>query len=153
VYRPQYWSYAPGLGRIIIDIPTRTLSFYYSGRSFGPYPLGLGKTSTPTPAGNWKVIEKYKNPAWEVLGSRWMGLDVSFGNYGIHGTNADWAIGTYVSNGCIRMHNWDVEAIYPYVVIGTPVVITGSYPGSYQVDQWWLRVKTRSRFLGTSRHR
>ncbi len=79
------------------------------------------------------MIEKIMFPAWEVLGTRWMGLDVPWGNYGIHGTNADWAIGTYVSNGCIRMHNWDVEAIYPLVVLGTPVDIVGYYPGSYIV--------------------
>lgn len=137
MYRPQFWSYAPDLGRIIIDLGYRTLVFYYSGRVYGPYSVGLGKSLTPTPAGNWRVREKVMFPAWEVLGSRWMGLDVPWGNYGVHGTNADWAIGTYVSNGCIRMHNWDVEAIYPMIVIGTPVDIAGGYPVSYNIRNWW----------------
>ncbi len=137
MYRPEFWSYAAVLGRIVIDLPSRTLTFHYSGRIYGPYPVGLGKYSTPTPAGNWHVIEKIVNPSWEVLGTRWMGLDVPWGNYGIHGTNADWAIGTYVSNGCIRMHNWDVETIYPLVVLGTPVDIVGSYPKDYQLRPWW----------------
>ncbi len=129
MYRPQTWSYAPNLGRIIIDIPARHLTFYYSGRVYGPYPVALGKPSTSTPAGNWIVVEKDPNPWWEVLGSRWMGLDVPWGDYGIHGTNAPWSIGHYVSNGCIRMHNAHVETIYPLVVLGTPVDIQGSYPG------------------------
>ncbi|HHW19047.1 MAG TPA: L,D-transpeptidase [Firmicutes bacterium] len=129
MYRPQFWSYAPYLGRIIVDIPSRFLTFYYSGRTYGPYPVGLGKPSTPTPKGNWHVIEKDPNPWWEVLGTRWMGLDVPWGKYGIHGTNAPWSVGHYVSNGCIRMYNHDVETIYPLVVIGTPVDIQGDYPG------------------------
>lgn len=130
MYRPKYWSYAPCMGHISIDIPSRTLVFVYAGRTYGPYPVGLGKPSTPTPAGHWKVIEKDPNPWWEVLGSRWMGLDVPWGRYGIHGTNAPWSVGRYISNGCIRMYNHDVETIYPLVVLETPVDIVGSYPVS-----------------------
>lgn len=130
MYRPQTWSYAPYLSRIVIEIQSKSLMFYYSGRTYGPYPLGLGKPSTPTPMGNWHIRDKDPNPWWEVLGSRWMGLDVTWGVYGIHGTNAPWSIGGYVSNGCIRMHNHHVENIYPLAVIGTPVDITGYYPGS-----------------------
>lgn len=143
MYRPRFWSYAAGLARIHIDIPSRTLAFYYSGRSYGPYPLGLGKPSTPTPQGDWGVADKDPDPWWEVLGSRWMGLDIPWGTYGIHGTNMDWSIGGYVSNGCIRMHNWDVEAIYPLVVIGTPVVISGAYPAQYQGEYWWQAVQRK----------
>ena len=128
MYCPQTWSYAPYLGRIVIDIPAKTLTFCYSSRVYGPYPVGLGKPSTPTPAGEWTVVEKDPNPWWEPLGSRWMGLDVPWGRYGIHGTNAPWSIGHYVSNGCIRMHNAHVETIYPLVVLGTPVDIQGRYP-------------------------
>jgi hypothetical protein len=63
------------------------------------------------------------------LGTRWLGLNVPTGNYGIHGTNAPWSIGRFASNGCIRMHNRDIEAIFPLCPIGTPVQITGSYRG------------------------
>lgn len=118
--------------------------FHYSGRTYGPYPVGLGKYDTPTPAGRWRVVDKLMFPAWEVLGTRWMGLDVPWGNYGIHGTNADWAIGTYVSNGCIRMHNWDIETIFPLVVIGTQVDIIGQYPAAYRLKEWWLTVRGKT---------
>lgn len=143
MYRPQFWSYAAYLGQISIDIPSRSLVFYYSGRTYGPYPLGLGKVSTPTPAGNWHVADKDPAPWWEVLGTRWMGLDIPTGTYGIHGTNMDWSIGGYVSNGCIRMHNWDVETIFPLVVVGTPVFISGVYPAQYQGEYWWEAVRRR----------
>ncbi|MGI6632258.1 MAG: L,D-transpeptidase [Bacillota bacterium] len=144
MYRPQYWSYAADLGHIYIDIPSRTLIFVYAGRQYGPYPLGLGKPSTPTPQGNWKVAEKDPAPWWEVLGSRWIGLNIPYGSYGIHGTNADWSIGGYVSNGCIRMHNWDVEVIYPLVVIGTPVTISGAYPVTWEGQYWWQAVQEKN---------
>jgi spore coat assembly protein SafA len=52
-----------------------------------------------------------------------MGLSVPGGNYGIHGTNNPPSIGGYVSNGCIRMYNHDVEELFPRVSIGTPVEI------------------------------
>ena len=46
------------------------------------------------------------------------------GNYGIHGTNRPDSIGYYVSNGCVRMREADVEALFELVEIGTPVEIT-----------------------------
>ncbi|MEW6522133.1 MAG: peptidoglycan-binding protein [Bacillota bacterium] len=115
--------------RIHISIPDLRLTFYLDGRVYGSYPCALGKPSTPTPAGNWSIQTKAVDPSWSVLGSRWMGLNVPTGNYGIHGTNAPWSIGRYISNGCIRMHNRDVESIFPLCPIGTPVQITGGYGG------------------------
>ncbi|MGZ0879436.1 L,D-transpeptidase [Priestia megaterium] len=49
--------------------------------------------------------------------------------YGIHGNNNESSIGKYVSHGCVRMHNKDVEKLYEKVQIGTPVAITYSYKG------------------------
>ena len=46
------------------------------------------------------------------------------GNYGIHGTNRPDSIGYYVSNGCIRMREADVEVLFDMVEVGTPVEIT-----------------------------
>jgi len=54
------------------------------------------------------------------LGLRWMRFD---GNYGIHGTNNPGSIGWYVSNGCIRMYEEDVEEVYDRVELGCPVVL------------------------------
>ncbi|MGH2919521.1 MAG: L,D-transpeptidase, partial [Solirubrobacteraceae bacterium] len=54
------------------------------------------------------------------LKARWMGIT---GSVGIHGTGQDYSIGTRASHGCIRMHVWDVIALYNRVPIGTPVLI------------------------------
>lgn len=115
---------------IVIDIPMLTLTLWISGHTHGIYPVALGKPSTPTPEGNWHIRSKETSPSWVVLGSRWMGLDVPWGNYGIHGTNAPWSIGRYISNGCIRMHNPHVEDIFRLASINTPVNIKGTYPGA-----------------------
>ena len=46
------------------------------------------------------------------------------GQYAIHGTNNEGSIGRFVSHGCIRMHNADVQDLYGRVMLGTPVVVT-----------------------------
>jgi lipoprotein-anchoring transpeptidase ErfK/SrfK len=43
--------------------------------------------------------------------------------YRIHGTTEPWSIGQSVSNGCIRMINDHVIALYAAVPVGTPVVV------------------------------
>ena len=57
-----------------------------------------------------------------LLVMKWPGL------IRIHGTPSDDSIGRYASHGCIRMHNSDVEALYPLVPVGTNVIIVGYRP-------------------------
>jgi len=58
-----------------------------------------------------------------------MEINVPWGTYGIHGTNKPGLIGRYVSHGCIRMKNKDIEEIYRQVSVGTPVIIDGPLTG------------------------
>ncbi|OPY58685.1 MAG: putative L,D-transpeptidase YkuD [Pelotomaculum sp. PtaU1.Bin035] len=118
---------------ISINLTTRQLSFYEGDRLIKTYPVGVGKPSTPTPTGDFTVISKVMYPGG-VLGSRWMGLSIPKGNYGIHGTNNPSSIGGYVSNGCIRMYNQDVEELFPKVVIGLPVNIRSGAGESQPVN-------------------
>ena len=105
-----------------IDLAKRHLHFSEGTRKTRTYPVGVGKPSTPTPTGSFKIVNKILNPG-SILGTRWMGLSIPNGNYGIHGTNNPSSIGGYVSNGCIRMYNEDIEEIFPLVQIGTAVDI------------------------------
>jgi len=43
----------------------------------------------------------------------------------IHGipSSEDWSIGSAASHGCMRMHRWDAEDLYPRVPVGTRVII------------------------------
>lgn len=115
--------------RLVIIRSARKLQFYSGNNLVKTYPVAVGKHSTPTPAGSYRVVNKIVNPGG-ALGTRWMGLSIPSGNYGLHGTNNPSSIGRYISNGCIRMFNSDVEELFPKVSIGTPVTITdGHNPG------------------------
>jgi Uncharacterized protein conserved in bacteria len=89
---------------------------------FKTYTVAVGKPSTPTPKGTFKIINKAVNPGGP-FGARWMGLNAPNGDYGIHGTNNPSSIGKDVSNGCVRMYNKDVIELFKLVSIGTVVKI------------------------------
>lgn len=120
---------------ILVNIPARALRLYENDKCIAMYPVGVGTINTKTPVGYYKIIEKVVNPAWtdpddltvvissgpdNPLGYRWLGIG---GNYGIHGTNRPDSVGHYVSNGCIRMIEKDVEKVFDKVEVGTPVQI------------------------------
>lgn len=120
---PQY--------RIEIDILSRTLYFFENNSITKKYPIAVGKASTQTPIGEYKIINKVVNPYYSKkkiaggspqnpLGSRWMGFKPS---YGIHGNNNPKSIGTFVSEGCVRMYDKDVKELYEKVTLGTPVMV------------------------------
>lgn len=121
----QQRSFEPqGDMKIIIKIPQRSLEVYDSKGLFKKYRIAVGKSSTPTPIGEWNVV--WKSYDWgSGFGTRWMGLNVPWGIYGIHGTNKPWSIGKFASHGCIRMRNKDVEELFEWVPIGAPVEIAG----------------------------
>lgn len=110
---------------IIVDTTKRKLTVFSDGKLFKQFNIACGKPSTPSPMGTWKVVHKATN--WGTgFGTRWLGLNVPWGKYGIHGTNKPFSIGNYASHGCIRMHNSSVEQLYSWIPKGTPVYIVGS---------------------------
>lgn len=120
--------------KIVVNLPSRTLDYYEQDQWIRQFPIAIGKVTTPTPLGNYCVEDKEVNPIWyppdqpysvpsgpeNPLGYRWMGFS---GNYGIHGTNQPDSIGSSVSNGCIRMHESDVESLYEAVDAATPIQV------------------------------
>ncbi len=107
---------------IVIDVAKLNLTVYEDDKVIRTYPVAVGKSSTPTPLGEWKIVHKSTN--WgNGFGTRWMGLNVPWGIFGIHGTNKPYSIGSYASHGCIRMFNRDVEKLYPIIPWGTTVRI------------------------------
>ena len=134
---------ADKLGKTIeINLSTNRLTFYNGLKVVRTYPVATGQPSFPTPQGSWQIVYKRVNPTWtnpdpegwgkgmpksippgpgNPLGTRAMSTSAS--GILIHGTYASGSIGTYASHGCIRMFLSDVEALYPQVPIGTPVLI------------------------------
>ena len=118
---------AVAVSAIVIDTAQRTLTLLVEGEPVRIYPCAVGRPRTPSPPGEWKIVSKSYN--WGGgFGSRWLGLNVPWGIYGIHGTNKDWSVGRSASAGCIRMFNRDVEDLFRRVSLGTPVRIIGPRP-------------------------
>lgn len=104
-----------------------------NGDRLATYPVAVGNPSTPTPVGEYLVTYKGKN--WgPAFGPRWIGLNVPWGAYGIHGTNRPDSIGKHQSHGCIRMRNRDVIQLYDLVPAGTKVTLYGHVLGDPSRD-------------------
>lgn len=129
----------PNENWIVLNKDSNTLYHLNGDKILGRYNVGTGKLPQYTPEGKFTIVKKFKNPRWggagrykpiaggapnNPLGKRWMGLSIGGGGvYGIHGNSDRRSIGRYVSLGCIRMFNEDVEKLYEIVDIGTSVWI------------------------------
>lgn len=107
---------------IVVKIPARVLELHEDGKVYKKYRVAVGKSETPSPVGEWVMVWKsYRSE--DRFGTRFLALNVPWGGYGIHGTNQSWSIGNFASHGCIRMRNKDIEELFEWVPVGTPVRI------------------------------
>lgn len=130
VVRPSRPATGPppeGEIRIEIDTEKLTLTLFCDEKEWRTYPIAAGRWETMTPVGEWRIVDKGERVGGP-FGSRWMALDVPWGNYGIHGTSMPWTIGGYFSSGCVRMFNEDVEEVFDLVPSGTLVTVKGYLP-------------------------
>jgi hypothetical protein len=109
---------------IVIKISSRILELHNDGQVYKKYRIAVGKSKTPTPIGDW-IVRWKSYRSGDIFGTRFLGLDVPWGGYGIHGTNQPWSIGQFASQGCIRLRNKDIEELFEWVPVGTPVRIEG----------------------------
>jgi lipoprotein-anchoring transpeptidase ErfK/SrfK len=137
-------------GSIIIDTNATYLYYVQGDGNAIRYGIGVGREGF-TWAGAEKVSRMAEWPDWHPpaemierqpylprfmaggdgnpLGARALYLGKTI--YRIHGTNQPSTIGKFVSSGCIRMLNEDVEDLYTRVKVGTRVVVLpGSAPAS-----------------------
>jgi lipoprotein-anchoring transpeptidase ErfK/SrfK len=118
---------------IVVSVPDRKLALVEDGVVKAVYPVAVGKEATPSPSGDFKIINRLENPTYyhpgkvigpgaqNPLGTRWIGLNQK--GYGIHGTNAPRSIGKAESHGCIRMAKKDLEDLFSQVRAGDEVQI------------------------------
>jgi len=107
---------------ITVNVAAKRLTLFKEGKLFKTYPISVGKPSTPTPKGNFRIINKDHNPGWP-FDARWLGLNALNGSYGIHGTNNPSSIGKTITNGCISIYSNNIIELYNLVSVGTPVKI------------------------------
>jgi hypothetical protein len=124
--------------RIVIRVGQTNLTVYREGFPVWTFPVGLGKASTPTPTGSFYlgVMEPQDNASngryalastahSEAIQS-WQGSgDAVIAIHGPVSAKSDKQIGstgTYISNGCVRMHLSDLQNLYQ-IPVGTPIDI------------------------------
>ena len=137
-------------GTIVIDTPNTYLYLVLGRGKAIRYGIGVGREGF-TWTGTERISRMSEWPDWHPpkemierqpylprfmaggegnpLGARALYLGNTL--YRIHGTNQPSTIGTFVSSGCIRLTNEDVEDLYSRVNVGTHVVVLpGSPPAS-----------------------
>src|SRR5579884_455957 len=119
--------------KIVISIADRKLAIMEDGQVLKIFPIAVGAESTPSPDGDFVIINHAKDPIYRhagkeiapgkdnPLGSRWMGLSLK--GYGIHGTNVQSSVGKAASHGCFRMRKNDIEELYSLVHVGDSVLV------------------------------
>lgn len=134
---------------IVVNKSKKILTVYKNGEVYKKYPVALGKESSPTPDYKFRIINKIVDPYWggmggkykpvkggdpkNPLGRRWLGLSTEkYWGYGIHGNSEPFSIGKYISAGCIRMINEDVEELFEYIPVNTEVWV-----GTEEVLESW----------------
>lgn len=133
------WVLEPALGelhavrtKLRVNRSTLTATLYRDGRSVWQTRIGVGKASTPTPAGRFWIRERLRNLGGSGIYGPWAfgTSDYSVlsdwpggGVIGIHGTDQPALIPGRPSHGCIRMRNASIRRLVQLMPLGTPVEI------------------------------
>ena len=115
---------------LVVNRHTLRATLYRDGRRVLRVPVGVGKASTPTPAGHFWIREKFRVRGAPVYGPYAMGTSAyaphltdwpGGGVVGLHGTNEPGLVPGRPSHGCIRLRNKDITRLYRLVPRGTPL--------------------------------
>ena len=134
-------------GTIVIDTPNTYLYLVMGHGKALRYGIGVGREGF-TWTGTERISRMKEWPDWfppkemierqpylprfmaggesNPLGARALYLGNTL--YRIHGTNQPSTIGTFVSSGCIRLTNTDIEDLFNRVQVGTRVVVLPGTP-------------------------
>ncbi|OGT53643.1 MAG: hypothetical protein A3F17_01160 [Gammaproteobacteria bacterium RIFCSPHIGHO2_12_FULL_41_15] len=150
---------------IVVNLPEMRLYYFQKhDKLVYTYPIGIGRKDWRTPIGRYKIIQKMKDPYWQVpdsimayrikhgdpvqkimppgptnpLGQ--FALRLSDPTYLIHGTIEPKGVGREVSAGCIRLYPEDIKELFSLVPNGTPVRIVDE-PVKYGFDAGHLVIE------------
>jgi lipoprotein-anchoring transpeptidase ErfK/SrfK len=134
-------------GTIVIDTANTYLYLVLGGGKAMRYGIGVGRDGF-TWSGRERVTRMAEWPDWHPpaemierqpylprfmaggesnpLGARALYLGKTL--FRIHGTNQPSTIGSFVSSGCVRLTNADIEDLYGRVTVGTQVVVLPGKP-------------------------
>lgn len=132
------WVERSDLGRfhstrwwIVVNRRHLKITVYRNGKRRWQRPVGIGKPSTPTPAGRFWIRERIavkdpRSPYWPyALGTADYSVLSEWPGGGVVGIHGDWnqpqLIPGRPSHGCIRLHDADVKWLARHVPVGTPL--------------------------------
>ena len=133
------WAVRSALGdlhvvrtKLVVNRRTLRVRLYDHGHEVFQARVGVGKPSTPTPAGSFWIREKFRVAGSPLYGARSMGTAAysttltdwpGGGIVGLHGTSEPDLIPGRPSHGCVRLKNRDIERLYALTPVGTPLLI------------------------------
>ncbi len=133
------WILAEALGplqvvrtQLVINRGALRAALYRKGKRIWSARVGVGKSATPTPRGNFWIRERLRGfggayGPWAFGTSAYSDLSdwPGGGVVGIHGTNQPELIPGRPSHGCVRVRNDKIRRLARLMPIGTPVRIIG----------------------------
>jgi lipoprotein-anchoring transpeptidase ErfK/SrfK len=136
----------PAIAKVVVDKSDSVVQLLTAdGTVAAQYPASTGSRHDPLPLGEWTIKGVAPNPTfhynpdlfWDAdpshakatlapgpnnpVGVAW--VDLSKDHYGIHGTPVPAHVGKTDSHGCIRLTNWNVQALAAAVKPGMPAVL------------------------------
>ena len=117
---------------LVVDRARLVATLYRDGRKVFSAPVGVGRTESPTPAGQFYVRDRVSGFGNAFYGPVAFGTSArsavltdwpAGGFVGIHGTNEPDLIPGHVSHGCIRLRNADIVRLSRLMPVGTPLTV------------------------------
>jgi len=145
VANPARPALTAAVDHIEVDASEKAVkAFDAGGNLLAFYPATIGSSDNPSPSGSMKINGVGRNPTYTYdpskldyaagrirtklvvaagpnnpVGSTW--IDLSRPTFGIHGTPDPDSVGKTQSHGCVRLTNWDVQALAAGVKPGVKV--------------------------------
>lgn len=137
---------------VLISIHQKSLTLYTGVEVQKRYAVATGTGDTPTPIGTFYVNNRFAGDLGG-FGTRFLGLNVPWGQFGMHGTNKPRSIGSNASHGCVRMFVKDAEELYGKVPDGATVLIEGGPYGQLDTFLRPLRMGDRNSHVAAVQRR
>lgn len=116
--------------KIVVSDEDLNLKFYFGDVLLMDIPVSTGKSSTPTPHGEFEILAKvpvkhYAGPGYDYPNTLYnLHFTTDYWRYYIHGAYWHNNFGIRpVSGGCVNVRYEDMEDLYNFTNIGTTVVI------------------------------
>lgn len=133
----DYARTGPNKWRVLVDLSSRRITIFRSGKAVRSSKAVVGAQATPTPQGDFAIREVVKQPDPSGFSGPWIfhlnanssklkSFDGGDGVIGVHGRGAASLadpLASARSHGCVRVPNRIVSFMARRVVAGTPVLV------------------------------